>query len=78
MHVCVKLELSYSIVIQLVLFRIKPRGTQFCVQIQHLATRMAAHGTLRDFDLTKVSVEDFHERLEFYYLVNNIEGEGGG
>ena len=36
---------------------------------------MAAHGTLRDFDSTKESVEDFRERFEFYCLANNIKGE---
>ena len=37
---------------------------------------MAAHGTLRDFDSTKESVEDFCERFEFYCLANNIKGKG--
>ena len=39
---------------------------------------MAAHGMLRDFDSTKESVEDFHERFEFYCLANNIKEEGDG
>ena len=39
---------------------------------------MAAHGTLRDFDSTKESVEDFRERFKFYCLANNIKGEGDG
>ena len=35
-----------------------------------------AHGSLREFDLTKESIEDFKERFEFYCLANNIKGEG--
>ena len=41
------------------------------VNIQHLATRMA-HGSLREFDPKKKSIEDFRERFDFYCLVNNI------
>jgi len=41
-----------------------------------LATRMAAHGTLREFDSSKESIEDFKDRFEFYCLANNIKGEG--
>ena len=37
---------------------------------------MVTHGTLRDFDSTKESIEDFRERFEFYCLANNIKGEG--
>ena len=32
-----------------------------------------AHGTLREFDATKESIEDFCHRLEFYCLANNIK-----
>ena len=35
---------------------------------------MATHGTLRDFDSTKESIEDFCERFKFYCLANNIKG----
>jgi len=37
---------------------------------------MAAHGTLREFDSSKESIEDFRDRFEFYCLANNIKGEG--
>ena len=37
-----------------------------------MATR-TAHGTLREFDATKESIEDFHQRFEFYCLANNIK-----
>ena len=32
-----------------------------------------AHGTLREFDVTKESIEDFRQRFEFYCLANNIK-----
>ena len=32
-----------------------------------------AHGTLREFDATKESIEDFRQRFEFYCQVNNIK-----
>ena len=36
-----------------------------------------AHGTIREFDPQKESIEDFHERFEFYYVANNLHpGEG--
>ena len=35
-----------------------------------------AHGTLREFDPVKESIEDFKERFEFYCLANNVKGEG--
>ena len=35
-----------------------------------------AHGSLREFDPTKESIEDFKERFEFYCTANNIRGEG--
>ena len=41
-----------------------------------LATRMAEHGTLRDFDPSKEFIEDFCDRFEFYCLANIIKGEG--
>ena len=40
-----------------------------------LATRMA-HGSLKEFDPKKESIEDFKERFEFYCLANNIKGDG--
>ena len=40
-----------------------------------LATRMV-HGSLKDFDPKKESIEDFIERFEFYCLANNIKGDG--
>ena len=40
--------------------------------------RIAAHGMLRDFHLSKESVEDFCERFEFCCLANNIKREGDG
>ena len=41
-----------------------------------LATRMA-HGSLREFDPKKESVEDFHERFEFYCVANGIRDDNG-
>ena len=35
-----------------------------------------AHGSLREFDPIKESIEDFKERFEFYCLANNFWGEG--
>ena len=36
-----------------------------------------AHGSIREFDPRKESVEDFYERFEFYCVANNIRpGEG--
>ena len=35
-----------------------------------------AHGSLREFDPTKESIEDFKEHFEFYCTANNIRGEG--
>ena len=35
-----------------------------------------AHGSLREFDPTKESIEDFKGRFEFYCTANNICGEG--
>ena len=35
-----------------------------------------AHGSLREFDPIKESIEDFKERFEFYCLANNFRGEG--
>ena len=32
-----------------------------------------AHGTLREFDASKESIKDFHQRFEFYCLANNIK-----
>ena len=32
-----------------------------------------AHGTLREFDANKESIEDFHQRFEFYCLANNVK-----
>ena len=32
-----------------------------------------AHGTLREFDASKESIEDFHQRFEFYCLANSIK-----
>ena len=32
-----------------------------------------AHGTLREFDSTKESIEDFRQRFEFYCQANNIK-----
>ena len=34
------------------------------------------HGVLHEFDPSKESVEDFREHYEFYFLANNILGEG--
>ena len=34
-----------------------------------------AHGTLREFDTTKESIEDFCHRFEFYCLANNIKDD---
>ena len=31
-----------------------------------------AHGTLREFDVNKESIDDFRQRFEFYCLANNI------
>ena len=46
------------------------------LSIQYLATRMA-HGTIREFDPQKESIEDFHVRFEFYCVANNLRpGEG--
>jgi len=36
-----------------------------------LAMRMA-HGTIHEFDPQKESIEDFHERFEFYCVANNL------
>ena len=33
---------------------------------------MMVHGSLWEFDPNKESVEDFHERFEFYCVVNGI------
>ena len=35
-----------------------------------------AHRSLREFDPTNESIEDFKERCEFYCTANNIRGEG--
>ena len=35
-----------------------------------------AHGSLREFDPIKESIEDFIERFELYCLANNFRGEG--
>ena len=35
-----------------------------------------AHGTLKEFDPTKESIEDFKECFEFYCLANIVKGEG--
>ena len=32
-----------------------------------------AHGTLQEFDTSKESIEDFHQRFKFYCMVNNIK-----
>ena len=32
-----------------------------------------AHGTLQEFDANKESIEDFHQRFEFYCLANNVK-----
>ena len=32
-----------------------------------------AHGTLREFDANKESIEDFHQRFEFHCLANNVK-----
>lgn len=32
-----------------------------------------AHGTLREFDVNKESIDDFRQRFEFYCLANNIK-----
>ena len=37
-------------------------------------TRMA-HRVLCEYDLLKESIEDFHDRFEFYCLANNIHGK---
>jgi len=34
-----------------------------------------AYGSLKEFDPTKESIEDFQERFDFYCLANNIYGE---
>ena len=34
-----------------------------------------AHGTLREFDPKKESIEDFEERFEFYSVANGIRGD---
>ena len=34
-----------------------------------------AHGSLKEFDPKKESIEDFKERFEFYCLANNIKGD---
>ena len=47
----------------------------FCQYTTDLATRMA-HGSLKEFDPKKESIEDFKERFEFYCLANNIKGDG--
>jgi len=36
-----------------------------------------AHGNLCEFDPRKESIEDFHERFEFYCLANNIKDTEG-
>jgi len=33
---------------------------------------MMAHGHIREFDLTKETVDDFYQRFEFYCLANKI------
>ena len=35
-----------------------------------------AHGSLREYDPTKESIEDFKEHFEFYCTAKNIRGEG--
>ena len=47
----------------------------FCQIQSHLATRMA-HSSLKEFDPTKESVEDFKEHFKFYCQANNVKGEG--
>ena len=37
-----------------------------------------AHGTIREFDPQKESIEDFHERFEFYCVANNVRPPGEG
>ena len=34
-----------------------------------------AHGNLREFNPKKESIEDFHERFEFYCVANGISGD---
>ena len=36
-----------------------------------------AHGTICEFDPQKESIEDFHERFEFYCLANNVRAAEG-
>ena len=33
------------------------------------------HGTLREFDAIKESIEDFHHRIEFYCLAINMDDD---
>ena len=41
----------------------------------YLVKRMA-HGSLKEFDPTKESIEDYKEHYEFYCLANNVKSEG--
>jgi len=36
-----------------------------------------AHGTIHEFDSQKESIEDFHERFQFYCGANNVRGAKG-
>ena len=67
MHVCVSMHVLLCRVYQLEsLVSVHPDTT--------LATRMV-HGVLREFDLSKQSIEDFCERFKVYCLANNICGK---
>ena len=69
LYTCVHIQLLNCVI------KNRPRGPLcYACTVRHnkLAMRMA-HGTLREFDANKESIEDFHHRFEFYCLANNIK-----
>ena len=56
------------------LIRIQTRGLVNRCVILHLVVRMA-HGHIKEFDSAKETVDDFHQRFEFYCTANNIKSD---